>query len=313
VGGGARYDIGKNTYAALHSGLSLPKTIFYLQETQRPLPFNQLGATTVNILERQRFIGSAKASHIFPIGRGGVKVVGYAEAHRVPSGQRETQPRVFETVPSDGGFVVGAQVGAFTGARDTHVNLFLRYAAGLAAYGDFAAPNELNNDRTSQGAREFTASLGGNWEAGPFGVMVGAYVRSFRNASRDLDFSDVDEGIFAVRPHLFFGEIGGIALEGSYQATQRGVVTLAGADGKPTDATGPFSAGLFRFGIIPFLSPAGRGDYSRPQFRIIYVLTARSKSAQMLYPQDDVHSLRPLEHFFGFGAEWWFNSSSYGG
>src|SRR5262249_22694175 len=139
------------------------------------------------------------------------------------------------------------------------------------------------------------------------------YARSFRDASKDLDFSDVDEGIFVVRPHLFFGEIGGLALEGSYQTAQHGVVTLVDDSGKASDSKGPFSASLFRFGVIPFLSPAGRGDYSRPQFRIIYTVTARGKNARMLYPQDDVFSLRPVEHFFGFGAEWWFNSSSYGG
>jgi len=196
--------------------------------------------------------------------------------------------------------------------RDTHVNLFFRYAGGLAAYGDFATPNQLGPDKTTAGAHELLLALGGNWEVGPFGVMLGAYARSFRNASRDLDFGDVDEGIFVIRPQAFFGEIGGLALETSYQVAQRGVVSLA-EDGGKAGSTGPFSANLFRFGIIPFLSPAGRGDYSRPQFRVIYTVTARSKGARMLYPQDDVFSLRPLEHFFGFGAEWWFNSSSYGG
>jgi beta-xylosidase len=39
-------------------------------------------------------------------------------------------------MPGDGGFVAGAQVGAFAGRRDTFVNLFFRYARGLAAYGD---------------------------------------------------------------------------------------------------------------------------------------------------------------------------------
>jgi len=310
VGGGARYDIAEKTFAAVHGGLSMPSSIFYLQDTQRNLPFNQLGSTSVNILERQRFIGSLKVSHTIPIGQGGLKLIGYAEAHRLPSGQKETSPRVFADVHSDGGFVIGAQVGFATGERDSHVNLFLRYASGLAAYGDFATPSQLNTDGTTAGAHELLAAIGGIWEAGPFGLMVGGYLRSFRDASKDLDFGDVDEGILVLRPHLFFGEFGGLALEGSYQAMQRGVVTLADADGKPSDSTGPFSASLFRFGVIPFLSPAGRGDYSRPHFRVIYVVTARGKNARMLYPQDDVFSIRSVEHFFGFGAEWWFNTST---
>ena len=70
---------------------------------------------------------------------------------------------------------------------------------------------------------------------------------------------------------------------------------------------------IWRLGVIPFLSPAGRGNYSRPQFRLIYVATFRNQGARALYPKDDLFSLHPIEHFFGFGAEWWFNSSSYGG
>lgn len=312
MGAGARYDIKKTTFVALHAGFNEPNTPFYMQQVDRPSPLNQMGATGVNVLDRQRFIGSAKVSHIIPVGQGGVKGVLYAEAHQLSAGQRETQPRIFETLPSDGGYVLGAQIGAYTGERAGHVNLFFRYAQGLAAYGDFATPNQLSADNTTSGAHELVLAVGGNWETGPFGLMAGAYLRSFRNASPGLDFGDVDEGIFAVRPNLFFGEIGGIALEGSYQAQQRGVVTQADAEsGQPASTSSPFSAGLWRLGVMPFLSPAGRGDFSRPQFRVIYVLTSRNKGAQAMYPVDDVFSLRSTEHFFGIGAEWWFNSSSY--
>ena len=72
-------------------------------------------------------------------------------------------------------------------------------------------------------------------------------------------------------------------------------------------------AALFRFGVMPFLSPAGRGDYSRPQFRVIYVVTSRNQAAKSLYPQNDLFSIHDIEHFLGFGVEWWFNSTSYGG
>ena len=76
---------------------------------------------------------------------------------------------------------------------------------------------------------------------------------------------------------------------------------------------GPLSGHLFRFGLVPFISPAGRGDYSRPQIRFIWAVTARDDAARAFYPTDDVFGLRSTEHFVGVGAEWWFNSSSYGG
>ncbi len=317
VGAGARFNIKERTTVAIHGGLSQPENNFYNQDVDRPSPANGFGANTINVLDRQKFIGSAKFSHIVPLPDGaGLKAVAYAEAHAVPSGQKETDPGVFEDLPADDGFVVGAQFGGFTGKRDTHLNLFLRYSRGLASYGEWGSPTSLALDRTTTGAREFLVALGGNWEMGPVGVLLGAYFRTFRNANPDLDFGDVDEGIFAVRPHVFFGEVGGIAVEASHQVQQRGVLlpkdSPPGQAPEPGAPDGPLTGSVTRFGIVPFLSPAGRGDFSRPQFRIIYTVSLRSDGARRLYPQDDIFNLRSTEHFFGVGAEWWFNSS-YGG
>jgi maltoporin len=324
VGGGARYafEWGKKpdgtaqrSAVALHMGLNQPDSIFFQQTVERPAPLNQFGATDVEVLDRQKWIGSLRLEHIVPFGKqSGLKGVGWFEAHRLPAGQREQDPGIFEALPDDNGYVIGAEIGAFTGVRDTHVNLFVRYATGLAAYGDLATPVQLGVDRTATGAHEILAAVGGNWELGPVGVMLGAYVRSFRNASADLDFGDVDEGIIVARPHVFFGEYGGLAVEGSYQALQRGVVTVPAGDEAADQApSGPLTARLFRVGFVPFISPAGRGDYSRPHIRLIWAITARDDAARALYPEDDVFGLRSVEHFFGIGAEWWFNSSSYGG
>jgi len=312
LGGGVRYDFGpeRRTSAAVHMGLNQPDSLFFHQSSPRPSALNQFGATDVAVLDRQKWIGSLKLQHIVPFGKeAGLKGVGWVEMHRLPAGQRETDPAVFEDVPADDGYVIGGEVGAFSGKRDTHVNLFVRYARGLAAYGDLVTPYQLALDRTTSGAHEISVALGGNWELGMVGVMVGAYFRSFRDASNDLDAGDIDEGIFAVRPHVFFGEWGGLAVEGSFQAQQRGVVRAS--DGGVSQ--GPLSAHLFRFGLVPFISPAGRGDYSRPHIRFIWAITARDDAARALYPRDDVFGLRKTEHFIGLGAEWWFNSSSYGG
>jgi maltoporin len=318
VGGGLRYEFTESgrTWAALHVGLNRPNGAFYYQSSQRPLPNNQIGAATVDILNRQQTIASLKLSHIVPLsGKAGLKGVLYAEVHGLSSGQRESDTGVFESVPGENGAVFGAQLGGFTGERDSHLNLFVRYATGIAAYGEFAQPSQLSLAHTTEGAHEILLAAGGNWERGPFGLMAAAYLRSFRNASQSLDNDDVDEGIIALRPHLFFGEWGGVSVEGSFQAQQRGVLFAPEPVQGETKAApqGPLSGTLWRFGIVPFFSPAGRGDYSRPHFRLIYVASVRDKGAQAFYPKDDVFGLRAVEHFFGFGAEWWFNSSSYGG
>ncbi|WP_438016290.1 hypothetical protein WMF18_36445 [Sorangium sp. So ce315] len=65
-----------------------------------------------------------------------------------------------------------------------------------------------------------------------------------------------------------------------------------------------------RFGVSPFVTPAGRGGLSRPVVRLVWALTLRDAGARGLYPEDDVFGLRETEHFFGLGAEWWFNTPS---
>jgi len=79
--------------------------------------------------------------------------------------------------------------------------------------------------------------VGGNGEVGSLGVMFGGYLRSFRSASAPLAARDVDEGVISARPHVFFGDVGGVALEGSYQVAQRGVVSLTDTTGKALDAS----------------------------------------------------------------------------
>ncbi len=315
LGAGFQYDAASKTSARIHVGFSQPNNPFYKQQASRPAPLNQFGAATVDILDRQQWTGSLRVQQIIDVGpKAGVKVVAYGEAHRIPKGQRETeQDNVFEKVPKDNGWVVGAQLSAYTGERDTHVNLYLRYATGIAAYGGFANPDGLGPDNTVSSARELLVAAGGNWEVGPFAMMLGAYFRSFRNASDDLDFGDVDEGIVLVRPQVFFADWAGVALEGSFQAQQRGVLSdlTPASDGDVTPTLEPHVARVARIGVVPFITPAGRGSYKRPTFWFIYTASVRDDGARALYPVDDVFNVREIDHFIGLGAEWWFSSTSY--
>lgn len=314
IGGGFTYNFSENSKLALQGGLNQPESIYFEQNVQRPAPANNWGANTVSVLDRQKFIGSAKYTHMLPQkGGAGMKIAAYGEAHAVPFGQRETDPGVFEDLPSDSGMRIGLQLGAWTGQRDTHINLFARYSTGVAAYGEWGTPIGLTLDKTSDGAHELLIAAGGNYENGPFSLMLGAYFRSFRNASADLDWNDVDEGIFLLRPNLFFGEMGGIALEGSHQVHQRGVLLPPGFTPQqipPAGAPdGPLTGTVTRIGLIPFLSPAGRGSFSRPVLQVMYVVSLRNDAARAFYSQDDIFQLRSTEHYLGVGAEWWFNAS----
>jgi maltoporin len=305
VGGGVRLSLPSKTEIAFHAGTNVIDDPFQYQSAPRILPYG-VGTANVAILNRARIIESGRLEQVFPgtLGeKGGFKFVLYGEGHQLGSGQRETQPGSYQDVPSDHGYVAGLQVGAFTGERDGHVNLFLRYATGLAAYGgDFSVPYAIALDHSTKTAHEAIVAVSGNWESGPFALMGAGYLRSFRTASSEqFSFYNVDEGILVLRPHLYFTERAGVAVEGSYQRQQHGILDPA--------TEKPLTGSLWRFGVMPFLSPAGRGSYRRPHLRAVWVLTARDDGAKKLYPADDAFARRGTEQFFGLEAEWWFNSS----
>ncbi|MGE0326784.1 MAG: carbohydrate porin [Polyangiaceae bacterium] len=307
VGGGLKFSFNEDhTFVAWHVGMNLVNDPFQQQSVLRPAAQNQPGTDEVPLLDRPRTISSLKLSHIIPMGeKAGLKAVLYGEVHNLPAGERELDDGRREDLPGDSGAVVGGQVGGFTGEDDTFANLFVRYATGLAAYGEFSTPQGISDSNDSSGAHELLIGLSGNWDSRWVSVLLGGYFRSFRDASPEkFRFDNVDEGIFVVRPQVYFTDHLGLGLEGSYQAQQHGVLSTVDNE--------PLMGSLWRFGVIPFISPAGRGSFKRPQLRLIYVLTARDAGARSLYPNTDPFARRQTEQFFGVGAEWWFNSSSYG-
>ncbi|MCA9650806.1 MAG: carbohydrate porin [Myxococcales bacterium] len=308
MGAGAIYNFAPNTELKLHAGANQPNSPLFYQAVSRPLPYAQPGAAQVAVLDRQKVISSAKFSHIFWLGDSGagIKPVVYGEVHYTNEGQRETEPRQLETLPRDSGWLVGTQLGMFTGKRSTHLNLVFRASGGLATYGEFNAPVQRAPDGTSKGAREYLVAASGNYEKGPFGLQLGSYWRSFRDASPNLDFGDLAEGVVIVRPTVWLGQIAGISLEGSYQAQRRGVLVDDGQGGEK-----PLFAQMGRVGLIPFITPGGRGNFTRPYITLTYLMSVRDKGARSLYPEHDVFGLRTVDHFIAVGAEWWFGSTSY--
>ncbi len=305
VGGGARFDAGDHVTIAAHFGLNRLDNNYQYQSIS-VVPREGFGAAQVVLLDRPRFIGSLKATWWLNgrNARSGLKVSLYGEAHGLPEGvRRNPDTGLFEGLSADTGFVAGAQVGIYTGERNTYVNLWFRYGQGLGAYNDLAVPYTLTAAQTSTLARDVVLAAAGNWERGPFALLGAAYVRYFRDADAAVySRNQMWEGTIVVRPTVWIGQHVGISLEGSYQA-----VTMNMLD--PVTGVGPRSASVWRFGIIPFVSPAGRGSFTRPHLRVIYALTARDDGARRMYAPDDPFARNVLEHFLGLGCEWWFNSS----
>lgn len=303
VGGGARYEPGEHLTVALALGMNRLDDPYQLQ-TLRVAPRDNLSAVTAFLLDRPRIITSLKATWFTNSrsAREGLKFSLYSEYHTMSAGVRQTNDTGHRIeLPADSGLVAGAQVGLYRGAN--FINLFTRYGQGLGAYGDLRVPATLDSARTAARAREFNVALAGNFERGPFAVMLGAYYRYFRDADPGVfSRAALQEGAVSVRPMVWFGHHVGLAADLSYQH-----ITYQALD--PVTANGAVRGSLFRFGVMPFVAVNGRGSYSRPHLQLLYVATVRDAGAQRLYAPDDPFGFNSTEHFLGLSTEWWFNSS----
>ncbi|MAQ18913.1 MAG: hypothetical protein CMN30_29465 [Sandaracinus sp.] len=311
VGGGLDYSFlpgahGDMLELRLVGGLARPNDPFHRQVTGA-IPTAGFVPDDVVLLDRPRFTAGLKAT-FWPAGRqarSGLKAILYGEGHFLPDGERELEGGGTETLPRDEGYVLGAQLGGYIADSNTFANLFVKYASGLAVYDPFAVPFTTGSVLRTSRAKELVVALSANYEVGAFGLQLGAYYRWFRDADPNVfDRHSLAEGAIDVRPHVWFGDMAGLSLDLSYQALQASALD---------ETTGQVvRGGITKIGIIPFISPFGRGTYTRPHIRLIYSLTIRDEDAQRLYSDDDPRSQQALEHYLGIGAEWWFDSSSYG-
>jgi hypothetical protein len=223
----------------------------------------------------------------------------------LPSGDRRRDNGFVEHLPEDTGWVLGAQVGGYLPDGHTFANLFVRYARGLGAYDPLGVPFREGSIIQTGRAEELRFALSANWEHDWLGIQVGAYWRLFRDADPNVfERGLVTEGVLNVRPHFWIGDVLGVAADVSYQGMQASAID---------DVTGtPVGGNAFKLGILPFISPFGRGTYTRPHIRLMYTITIRDDGARNLYPLLDPRSVQNVEHFLGIGVEWWFSSSSYG-
>lgn len=308
AGAGAVIDVGTGTRVAAHVGTNrLLGSDFQYQARLVPSR-DDFGTDLAVTLDRPRTIASTKITQFFHGFNApqGFKASLYAEGHYLPSGTQETSGitvRPPQELPADTGFVIGGQATGYGfGERDGHVHLFARYARGVAAYGELAAPSTLDVDKTAS-ASEFLVATAGNFQIDRFAVMMGAYARLF-DASMGAEYSANKywEGIFSTRPQVYLTEHTGVATELSYQFKNRKILDDEGRHRVPA---------VWRVSVLPMITPMGWGSYQRPMIYGVYTATFRNQAAQDSYPVEDPRADRSMEHYLGLHAEWWFNSSSY--
>lgn len=306
VGGGLTYSLEDIGQLRLAVGLAQPDDPFQRQEVLVPARVG-FSPQSVVFLDRPRLVVAGRLTW-WPFGRRareGVKAILYGEGHYLPGGARRDEEGFTEALPQDAGWVVGAQLGGYLADQNTFANLFVRYARGLGAYDPLGVPFREGSVIQTGRAEELRIALSANWEVDIFGLQVGAYYRFFRDADPNVfGRGTLTEGSINARPMIWFGRFVGVAADFSYSGI------AASALNEVTGA--PEGGNIFKFGIVPFISPFGRGTYSRPHLRLIYSLTVRDDDARALYPALDPRSATNVEHFLGIGVEWWFSSSSYG-
>jgi maltoporin len=303
VGGGVSYAFG-HTKLAWHLGVNRLADQYQYQEVAVPGLNNS--SELIVLLNRQRMITSLKATQEFggKNGKLGAKLKIYGEYHFLPSGTLDAHlpAEEQEHLRADHGWLAGLQAGLWNFGPRSHVNLFLRYAQGLAAYGEFAIPFGLATDKRAKNAREFVLAVSANFELKRwFGVQFGGYARYFKDADpNEYDWDDGWEYVAVVRPHVFLHKLFAVAFELSYQARNP-----AGLNPWTHQAETP---GVTKFAVMPLLT-FGKGTYARPQLRLIYMLVHQNDSARMSHNPEDPRRDLKVGHYIGLQAEWWFNST----
>jgi len=315
VGGGVIYEW-NGLDLRLHAGVNRLEDDYQYQSIS--VSDDVQGATDLVLLDRQRLIASLRTQYTLTdlADSGlGMKFVAYGEYHRLPTGQRidpnllhgDQSPHppdsVLEPIAGELGFVVGAQVGLFGFGPSSHLNLFGRYAQGLAAYGETGIPFGTDIKKEAANATESLAAMSFNWENDWMGLMAGGYIRWFKDADGETnDADDFVEGGLVTRPLFFITDHFHQAFEFSYQRHH--------PLGLDPASNSQDIADVVQLTVMEILS-LGKGSYKRPQIRLYYTLSLPNEAARDRYPTQDRRAPSEVEHFIGLGAEWWFNSSTY--
>lgn len=268
-----------------------------------PVPAaSAFGAEEVVLNDRQKVVAMLSATLL---GKGR-KLKLYGEFHRLGATERALDDSFTQTepLPDDLGFLIGAQLGLWDFARNGHLNVWLRYAQGLAVFDELGTPFGLNRDRRAVDAKEYRLAVAGAAEKqlrGPsvIGVQFGTYARMFIDADgQDEDFDDRFEMAAVVRPEWMY-HLWSFAAEASVQ--------IARPNGLNPQTNQQAVARVMQFALLPgWTFSRDQGVFSRPQLRGIFAATILNDAALDLYARDDPRSQEQTSFYIGARAEWWF-------
>ena len=269
------------------------------------------GETSVTQLDRQRFVASGSVAYIKDGGPGHLSIKGklHGELHELGAGTSKRDDGTYQNLPADSGYLIGGELSLYgfqpvDSKFRRHVNVFARYAKGLASFDELAPPTTVGPDLKVSNASEVTLGLSGNYDHDLGNVMLAILARDVTDATGDAnDPNDGWEYTLDVRPLAKLGKGFFAGADISYQARfPRGLnnITLRAED-----------PAVFEIAPMVVFSPMGPSGYDRPQIRFVYRGAHLNEGALDLYVPDDPRHGHPWVHFLGVEAEWWFNSTTY--
>jgi maltoporin len=320
VGGGAFYRTGP-WELAVHGGvnrLTIPCAQgagcqYQNVEVQNPAQ----GETLVEQVNRERMIASGTAAYLINNGpaRLNMKFKVHGQVQAVGAGDYEdnaggNNTPTYTHLPFDTGWLLGGEVSLFGLAPRTlgyrrFLNVFLRYAQGLAAFDPLALPTSFGTDLKTSNANEFLFGISGNWDASYGNMMVGVLSRRFIDATGATTGDPNNGWEYAVdaRPLLKLVPDWFVGADISYQARF--------PDGLNPNTLLAEDPAVFQFAPMVVFSPLGPSAYDRPQLRLVYRGAWLNQAALDQYAPSDPRYGHSFVQFLGVEAEWWFNSSSY--
>ena len=260
-----------------------------------------IGNQSVVYLDRQRFIASLKGEQQWGAPDSlQFKVKAYVELQSIKDGEYiETQPELITNLPSDFGWLIGAEFGMWNFLDDSFVNVFLKYAEGLAAYGEMTVPYGVDAANKARDAKQFLFGLSTGLNFKYVNVLAAGYVRYFADADGiEEDYDDCVEGVWDIRLTGRIGKYFAPSIELSQQ--------LRHANGVSPYTLSQDMASVFKFSLLPAVR-FGDGLLARPEIRLNYTLSVLNDAARYTYSEEDHLRSADIEHFLGIAAEWWFN------
>ena len=218
IGAGANYERDKFD-VALHAGLNRLDDLYQYETLDdaaaRARPGRHSRPCSIARASSARS-SSSSASATSPA----FKVALYGELHLLPAGTETDPTTMLKTaLPSDVGWVVGAQLGGWLRPY-VFANLWFRAAGGLAAYGELTRADGARPDALGRSARASTSarSRSTGSRAGSASWAAPTCAASPTRRRRRSTRNSYTEGIIAVRPHIYWNEYFHTAVELSYQA-----------------------------------------------------------------------------------------------